>query len=137
MLNKTEFVNHQVQFGCTRFADVNPEVHAYARGKGKHLAAAVDLLRHFAREVWAFEEQDQEPMPARELDRWQVLDLRQYKCPSSKQLWFGCDDESVWFMPDDSGALSTCGEWQAYQDEVSAVWWCNERRGHVFFPTAA
>jgi hypothetical protein len=87
--------------------------------------------------VWAFEEQDQEPMPANELDRWQVLEMRQYKCPSSKQLWFGCEDESVWFVPDDSGALSTCGEWQAYQDEVSAVWWCNERSGHVFFPTAA
>ena len=32
-------------------------------------------------------------------------------------------------MPDDSGSLSTCGEWQAYQDEVAGVWWCNERSG--------
>ena len=99
-----------MQFGCTRFADVNPKVHAYARGKGKHLSAAVDLLRHFVEQVWAFEDQDQEPMPARQFDSWQVVDMRQYKCPSSDQLWFGCEDESVWFMPDDSGALSTCGK---------------------------
>ena len=68
-----------MQFDCTCFADVNPKVHAYARGKGKHLAVAVDLLRRFVEQVWAFEEQDQEPMPTRQFDIWKVLDLRQYK----------------------------------------------------------
>ena len=38
-------------------------------------------------------------------------------------------------IPQDSAII--CGEWRAYQDDVSAVWWCNERSGHVFFPAAA
>ena len=134
----------RVQFGCTQFAAVNPQVHAYARGKGQHLSAAVDLLRNFVSEVWPFEEQIrgaeelvEELAPAQHDEIWQRLDLRPFKCPGSERTWFSCEDAIVWFMPDDSGSLSTCGEWQAYQDEVAGVWWCNERRGRLFFPAAA
>ena len=85
----------QVQFGCTRFAAVNPKVHAYARGKGKHLSAAVDLLQHFIDQVWAFYEQAVAPgeittMPAaqqEDWDQWDVPDMRQYRCPTSGREW--------------------------------------------------
>ena len=41
----------QVQFGGTAFADCNPFVHAYARGKAPHLSAAVRLLQNFVEQV--------------------------------------------------------------------------------------
>ena len=37
----------KVSFGCTKFAACNPKVHAYARGKGEYLSAAVRLLEKF------------------------------------------------------------------------------------------
>lgn len=130
----------QIQFGCTRFADVNPQIHAYARGKANHLSAAVDLLRHFVEEVWAFEAQDHgdpEPTPALQHDNWQALDLRQYQCPSSEKVWISDEHATVWFMPAENGAQSVCGHWQAYQDEAAGKWWCNETSRQLYFPGAA
>ena len=34
-----------VVFGVTKFAEITPKVHAYARGKGDYLESAVKLLR--------------------------------------------------------------------------------------------
>ena len=133
----------QVQFGCTSFAAVNARTHAYARGKGKHLLAAVDLLQHFVDDVWTFEEQARghtEPTHAHQHDdNWEELRMRPYICPSSEQVWFGCeDDPNVWFMLDTpNGRRSACGEWEAYQSEEGRVWWCCESSRRVFFPTAA
>ena len=132
----------QVQFGCTRFAVVNPKVHAYARGKGKHVSAAVDLLQHFIDQVWAFDEQtpgaeELAPPGHQQAENWQVVDMRQFRCPSSDRVWFSCEDQSLWFMPGECGSLSLCGEWRAYQDEGCGVWWCNESSGHLVFPAAA
>ena len=132
----------KVSFGCTRYASVNPQVHAYARGKpGEYLASAVRLLQHFIDQVWAFEEQTPavEPSPAPQRDdSWQALDLRQYQCPSSGKVWFSDGSCSVWFVPDDSGARSTCGKWQKYQYEaVGGDWWCNESSLQLYFPGAA
>jgi hypothetical protein len=132
----------QVQFGCTSFAAVNARTHAYARGKGKHLLAAVDLLQHFVDDVWTFEEQaqgDAEPTHAHQHDTWEEKQMRSYICPSSEQVWFCCDDDpSVWFMPDTpTGRRSKCGKWEKFQAEDGRVWWCCESSRHVFFPTAA
>ena len=49
----------QIQFGCTKFASVNANVHAYARGKGKHLSSAVDLLHEFMQDFWLRERHDE------------------------------------------------------------------------------
>ena len=77
----------QVQFGCTSFArSPNPRTHAYARGKGEHLSAAVRLLQNFIDQVWAFEEQpqgDAEPTHAHQHDTWEEKQMRQKKAHSS------------------------------------------------------
>ena len=52
-LDDTLPAKSRIQFGCTKFAEVNPSVHAYARGKAEHLSSAVALLQKFVREVWA------------------------------------------------------------------------------------
>ena len=131
----------QVQFGCTQFAAVNAKIHAYARGKGQHLTEAVDLLQHFVSQVWAFDEQAggyEGLAPANQDDgNWQVLRMRQYKCPSSEQVWVSDDVSSVWFIPDNSGRRSTCGEWLAYQHETVGIWWCNEHNRQLYYPVAA
>ena len=130
----------QVQFGWTQFASVNPRIHAYARTKGQHLSAAVVLLQNIVEQVWSFrvsEEQTPavEPSPAPQRnDGWQALGLRQYQCPSSEKVWFSDENSRVWFIPDDSGARSTCGKWQAYQHEaVGGVWWCHENSRQLYF----
>ena len=131
----------QIQFGCTGFANVNPKIHAYARGKANHLPVAMDLLRHFVDEVWAFEAQDHsdpEPTPAHQHENWQLVHMAQYQCPNSGRIWYACeDDDSLWFMPDDTASMSMCGQWKAFQDEYAVAWWCRESRGQVFFPPAA
>ena len=139
-MDRSSPAKSQVQFGCTNFAAVNPIPHAYARGKGKHLSAAVDLLENFISEVWAFQEQaqgDAEPTPAQQHDEnWHILDMRQFVCPSTERIWFSCEDGSIWFMPRECGTSSLCGEWRAYRDAGCGVWWCNERSGQLCFPVA-
>jgi len=134
----------QVQFGVTKFAAVNAEIHAYARGKGRHLTRGVDLLRHFIDQVWAFDEEDAPrvnevptPTPPQDDDDWQVLDMRQYHIPGSEKVWFSNADASIWFVPDSSGAQSTCATWRAYRDDSAGVWWCNEVDRQLYFPAAA
>ena len=135
----------KVQFGCTRFAAVNTSVHAYARGKGEYLAAAVKLLQNFVSEVWAFQEEQttgagettEELAPAHHDENWQRLDMRHFKCPSSGRVWYSDEDAAVWFMPDTGGSLSLCQKWRAYQDYRAGVWWCNEGDRQLFFPAAA
>ena len=114
------------------FGGLGPKVHAYARGKGKHLAAAVDLLEKFVQQVWAFEEQAAAPAQTTTMqaqhqawDQWEVLDMGQYRCPTSERLWYSNDDASSWFMPDADGLRSLCGTWLAREDR-EGVWWCNE-----------
>ena len=135
----------RVQFGASAFAKVNPRIHAYARAKGDYLATAVGLLQNFVDQVWTFEEQATEPgdvtmMPAaqpQDWDQWDVLDLRQYRCPTSGRVWWSNDDATSWLMPDASGLRSACGNWLAYQDEEAGVWWCNESSRQLFFLAAA
>ena len=144
-IESTSPAKSRVQFGATQFAKVNPCIHAYARAKGNYLATAVGLLQNFIDQVWTFEEQATAPgeitmMPAAQhadLDHWDVLDMRQYRCPTSDRVWFSCEDQSLWFMPGECDSLSLCGEWRAYQDEGCGVWWCNESSGHLVFPAAA
>ena len=135
----------QVQFGVTKFAAVNAEIHAYARGKGRHLTAAVDLLQHFIDQVWAFDElqaqqaprADEPPTPP-QYDDWEVLDLRKYYIPNTENVfWFSDADASVWFIPDSTGARSRCGEWRAYSDARVGIWWVNEIDRQLYFPAAA
>ena len=136
----------KVSFGCTRFAAVNPQIHAYARGKGEYLAAAVKLLESFISEVWAFEQEEQHatapgeptmPTPQDSWDQWEVLDLGQFRCPSTERLWFSTDDAAFWFMPEADGLSSACGRWKKYQDSLAGNWWCNEGARKLFFqPTA-
>ena len=126
----------KVQFGCTRFASVNLNIHAYARGKAPHLAAAVDLLQHFVQQVWRpKDEPNQEPTPEDRLNQnWQRVDMRPFLCPATHRLWYSCEDDSLSFMPDASGQCSICNHWRAYQDEAGHGWWCRETSGHIFFP---
>ena len=132
----------QVQFGCTAFAKVNPAVHSYARGKGKHLTAAVELLQNFTDQVWAFDEEQapraDEPSTPPQDDDWEVLDLRKYYIPNTENVfWFSDADASVWFIPDSTGARSRCGEWRAYSDARVGIWWVNEIDRQLYFPAAA
>ena len=135
----------QVQFGCTKFASVNPRIHAYARGKAPHLSAAVKLLENFMDQVWALEGQVTDAgvttmVPAAQHPSWdqfEVLDLMQYRCPSTERVWFSNDDASFWFMPDSSDSCSTCGRWKKYQDSLSGAWWSNEDARKLFFLAAA
>ena len=121
---------------------MNPKVHAYARGKGKHLTAAVELLQNFTEQVWTFETEqqtlraDEPPTPPQDED-WEVLDLRKYYIPNTENVWFSDADASVWFIPDSAGARSMCGECRAYQDDRAGVWWCNEIDKQLYFPAAA
>ena len=134
----------QVQFGCTNFGKVNPRIHAYARGKGQHLSAAVLLLQNFVEQVWSFGVPVEQtpavgPPPAphfEDWDQWEVLDMRQYRCPTSERVWYSTDDASSWFMPDADGIMSVCGNWLAYQDDEAGVWWCNENHRQLFFTAA-
>ena len=131
----------QVQFGCTKFASVNPRIHAYARGKGQHLSAAVLLLQNFVEQVWSFgasEEQtpavESPPAPRHEAwDQWYVVEMRQFRCPTSERVWYSTDDSGTWFMPDADGIRSVCGNWLAYQDHEAGVWWCNQSNRQLFF----
>ena len=131
----------QVQFGCTKFASVNPRIHAYARSKGQHLSAAVRLLQNVVEQVWSVgvpEEQtpavELSPAPQHEYwDQWEVLDMRQFRCPTSERVWYSTDDASSWFMPDADGLRSVCGDWLAFQDDEASVWWCNENNRKLFF----
>ena len=128
----------QVQFGATDFAAVNRIPHSYARGRGRHLAAAVKLLEHFVSEVWAFQEQTPavEPPPAPRQEDWEVLDMRRFMCPTSERVWYSTDDASIWFMPEADGIKSVCGSWLALQDEEAGMWWCNENNRQLFFTVA-
>lgn len=134
----------KVQFGCTQFASVNPNIHAYARGKAPHLTTAVDLLEHFVQRVWAFEEQAAAPgqttaMQAQHQawDQFEVLDMGQYRCPTTERLWYSNDDASVWFMPDADGRRSICGNWQVARQDHGGVWWINETSRQLMFLAAA
>ena len=134
-----------MQFGCTRFAAVNPQIHAYARGKGEYLASAVKLLESFISDVWAFEQEEQHATAPGELtmmptaqhtdwDGWDVLDdMRQWRCPTSERVWYSTDDSDIWFMPDAEGLRSICGRWTKYQDSLAGVWWCNADDRKLFF----
>ena len=131
----------QIQYGCTSFANCSPRVHAYARGKAPHLSAAVLLLQNFVEQVWSFgvtEEQPPavEPLPAPRYeawDQWEVVEMRQFRCPTSQRLWYSTEDASIWFMPDADGIRSVCGNWLCFQDHEAGVWWCNESNQRLFF----
>lgn len=135
----------QIQFGVTSFAKVNPWVHAYARGKGEHLSAAVRLLQIFVDQVWA--EQATAPAeitmtPAQhehwnQWDQWEVLEMGQFRCPTTERVWYSDDSGSTWFMPDSSGLRSVCGSWLCFQDEEAGIWWCNETDRQLLFLAAA
>ena len=143
-LDDTLPAKSRIQFGCTKFAEVNPSVHAYARGKAEHLSSAVALLQKFVREVWAAlgmlagdEEQD-EPMPDGGHENWRALSMEAWRCPSSQRMWFSCaEDETFSFMPAQSGCASICGHWRAYQDDVTAIWCCRESSRHLFVRAGA
>ena len=147
MSNSAPSKKNQVQFGCTRFAAVNPRTHAYARGRAPYLSAAVKLLQKFISEVWAADEEEEQQIGAGEIttepvqqeswDQFEVLDMRQYKCPSTERVWFSTDDATSWCMPDSTTGSSTCGKWQAHQDSVAGVWWCNQVDRKLFFLAAA
>ena len=134
----------QIQYGCTSFADRNPKVHAYARGKAPHLSAAVLLLQKFVEQVWSFgvsaEQTPAVEPPAaprqEDWDQWEVLDMRRFRCPTSERVWYSTDDASSWFMPDADGIKSVCGNWLAYQDDGAGIWWCNQNNRQLFFTGA-
>ena len=131
----------QVQFGCAKFASVNPRIHPYAKSKGQHLSAAVLLLQHFVEQVWSFgvsaEQTPAVEPPAaprqEDWDQWEVLDMRRFRCPTSERVWYSTDDASSWFMPDADGIKSVCGNWLAYQDDGAGIWWCNQNNRQLFF----
>ena len=133
----------QVQFGCTKFGKVNPRIHAYCRGKAPHLSAAVKLLRYYVEQVWSFgvsEEQTLSVEPSlapqhQAWDQWDVVEMRQFRCPSTERLWYSTDDASSWFMPDADGTRSVCGNWLALPDEA-CVWWANESTRQLFVTVA-
>ena len=112
-------------------------MHAYVHGTGRHLTAAVGLLQHYTEQVWAFAEEQAHPQTPPQEDDWEVLDMRKYCVRGSEKIWFSVADAGVWFVPDSSGAQSTCSTWQAYHDARADIWWCNEIDKQLYFPAAA
>ena len=116
-----------VVFGVTQHAAVNPEVHAYARGKKAFLATAVQLLETYLAtwEAQAVQEPD-----------WRIVSMERRPCPCpAGGHWFRCsDDPQLSFVPSESSFRSVCGRWSEYEDADGRRWWCDEARKLVFFP---
>ena len=92
-LDDTLPAKSRIQFGCTKFAEVNPSVHAYARGKAEHLSSAVALLQKFVRDVWAA------------LGSWREMRSKRSRCPTAATR----TGELCPWRPGGVRALSECG----------------------------
>ena len=128
-LDATRPAKSTVVFGVTRFAAVNANIHAWARGKSDFLPTAVKLLRSYlaAWENQGGVEQD-----------WRVVGMTHRLCPQTGARVYHCnEDAQLSFVADAGSIASRCGHWREYQDAEGRRWWCNETRLAMFFTESA
>jgi len=138
VLDPTCTAKSKVVFGATRYAAVNPNVHAYVRAKQKYLPQAFELLSSFI-ETWAAahqpEPEPQHDPPEAPQQQWrQVLNVDRIQCAYTG--FERISGKGFSFDVVLGSDVSTCNHWRSFSQDGRLIWITYVDRIFFFADTA-